>query len=160
MTTAVFYRRAAFVPVIVPVVTAISLGVLIATGAQPSPVMSAVVDVLGYSIFAGAWSALPYGVFVLIARRWFRPRTASQFRRLSWAAPVLIAVPFGLLHATVGAVERGWRTALPMLVFWGGQALVVGIAYSALINGSLVIAQRLNWVVRGDDPPSRVPPTN
>jgi hypothetical protein len=67
MTAETYYRRAAFLPVVVPLLAFIMLLVLTAIGGPVDDVLRATDDVAGFLVIAGLLSLVPYGLFVGIA---------------------------------------------------------------------------------------------
>jgi hypothetical protein len=146
MTAETYYRRAAFLPVAVPVLAFVLLLVLSAIGEPAKGLLLATDDVAGFLVIAGLLSLLPYGLFVGIALSWAEPSTEADYRRLSWLAPGFIALPFGLVMGLFALGSKSLVGAVGSFATWGLLALGVGYFYAVLINLGLFAAKRLRYV--------------
>jgi hypothetical protein len=140
-----FYRRAAALPLILPV---FAVGVLLTypSGRHPHPLTGLGLDIAGFVAFAGAWGVLPYVVYLAAVFGIRRPRSEGALRRAVWLAPFAIGIPFGLAFGVIGLVQRGAGSAASALAFWGTSAIVAGLFYAILIEGSFHLAKSRGWI--------------
>ena len=145
MTATSFYRRAAFLPVLCPVLAA---GIVALSGVStiPTSVKRGVDDVAGFVALAGVAGLIPYALWGVIVLAWTRPETEADNRRLSWLAPICIAVPFGLGVALATTGSRPARDAIGSFATWGMLALAVGYFYTVTANVALSVAKRVRCV--------------
>lgn len=107
VTTLSFYRRVALLPVVVPLVALVPASlIVIRPGSGPG--LRLALDILMFVVVAGLCSFVPYALFVALVVWWIRPTTPTQARRLSWLAPLYIALPFALLAASLPLTQSGW----------------------------------------------------
>lgn len=67
MTAESFYRRAAFLPVAVPIAALALLLLLVTIGEPAEQLASAIDDAAGFLVIAGIASLVPYALFVVVA---------------------------------------------------------------------------------------------
>jgi hypothetical protein len=146
MTPKGFYRRAAVVPVVLPLLAAAYLLLRAAAASPPSESGRKAEDVAGFLAIAGAFSLVPYGIFVALVITTFRPTTEREFRRLSWLAPSWIAGPFAIAVGVIVLPGAGPMTALRLGTLCGILALTTGYFYAGLINAAFVAAKRIGWI--------------
>lgn len=103
-------------------------------------------DVAGFVALAGLPGLIPYALWVVIVVAWTRPETEAGYRRLSWLAPICIAVPFGLAVALATTGSRPAGDAIGSFATWGMLALVVGHFYTVPVNVGLAVAKRVRCV--------------
>lgn len=140
-----FYRHAAALPLALPLYA----GVLVAVAHFSDADHLARSRFLNYAFtvaFIGAWSAVPYIVYLAFLFGVWRPRTEAQFRRSVWSAPFVIGIPFGLVHAGEAVLGGDINFAAPGFLFWGGMAIGVGLSYAVLIEVLFWIAKWLHWI--------------
>lgn len=137
MTAEHYYRRALWMPLIVPIISACSIAVMIYLGGRPTDSLSGFVDTAQFLVIAGLFSLVPYGVFVGVVMLRGGRHTESEWRRLSWLAPSYIAGPFALGVGLIALPMSGPRGALTTAWFLGLVALATGYGYAVLVNGGL-----------------------
>lgn len=149
MRHATFYRVAALLPLLVPVLLAIPR---LATGrgllSADSGLGMARVYLIG-SLLA----ALPYALFAAVALWVLRRHSERAYRTAAWIAPLLFA-PW-LMFCWLGfAIARSWgaQTAglLRVALTLGGLALLVGYGYVVVVEALRIFLMRLG-VVRSED---------
>ena len=141
MTVARFYERASTLPF---VVTGGALVVGLATGYYPhvhtSSVVQQVNGMAAFFVIFGWCAIIPYSIFIAIASKVFKPARESAYRRLAWATPPIIALPFGLV---IGVWTGQWQA----LAFFGIAALCFGYLYVIPIEVAFLIGRALGWIV-------------
>ncbi|HEX5437186.1 MAG TPA: hypothetical protein VFW98_08500, partial [Gemmatimonadaceae bacterium] len=102
MTTRQFYLRALAAPIAVPLLAAAGFALLWLAASHADPIAEFQWSGWLFGIaFIGAWSTIPYLLFVIGFVLWTRkPRSDRALRRVPWMAPVIIAVPFALWAAS------------------------------------------------------------
>ena len=86
-----------------------------------------------YLTFIGIFALLPYGIFMAIAWRFFRPEGTAAHRRLAVLAPPCIAVSVGLATALGTIVQYGW-VGVPLISgFFAVYALAVGYFHAGIV---------------------------
>lgn len=147
MTVGSFYRRAAWLPVVVPVIAAALAAALeMARPASVPPWTRVVVDTLLFVAFSGVFSLLPYGIFVAIVMLSLQPSEEKGYRRITWLGPSMIALPFAIVCTLFFRPQGGWIGMVRSFAMWGQLALAVGYAYALLIEGAFRATKRLGWV--------------
>lgn len=155
MTPEAYYRRALWIPVLLPLVGAGIVWLMIGASPRPPASIRAVADAAQFLVLAGIVSIVPYGIFVWLTVRRNPTMTEAELRRLSWLAPSYIAGPFAVVMGLVAVPSSGARSALTFGWYVGLVALGTGYFYAVLINATLG-ALRLAGRVDGSTDPSGV----
>lgn len=136
-----FYRFASFLPFALPVwalaFTAIS-GML--AGGKLPFAFSGLLFLFG---FYGICAAIPYGIFLPIVWRFFRPSGEWQHRRVALVAPIVTAIPLGLLVAFVSSDWAGFGSPG---FYVAAVGLGLGYSYVVLIEAALAVGKLSGWV--------------
>ncbi|MBY0491334.1 MAG: hypothetical protein K2R93_15935 [Gemmatimonadaceae bacterium] len=110
--------------------------------------------------FTGAFSTIPYLLYLGPAIWWARTRPSANLRRVAWWAPALIAVGVCTLNAG-DLLWRGQTTSVAIeSAIYGGAALVVGYAYVLLVFASLTLLRAAGLVHTTDHRTTPVPSTS
>jgi len=141
-----FYRRAAFLPLVLPVLAAGLVTLMNVSGIADRPGSIAVADLAGFIAIAGVVGIAPYGLWAVIAVAFTNPTTERDYRRMSWFAPGFIAFPFGLLLGLLELGRAPLGSAIKTFTTFGILALGVGYAYAVVVNLGLLIAKRMRCV--------------
>ena len=147
-----FYRRAAFLPVAIPIVAA--LVAMMSNGAHvpPDGPLYTFVDTLLFIAVAGVVGLIPYGLFIGVVLSSIRPTSGQEMRRLSRLAPSMIAFPFGLAVALLMPMAPGGlRGRVSSFYMFGLLALGVGYGYVLVVEIALLLGRRLGWINTADD---------
>jgi hypothetical protein len=155
MTVGSFYRKAAWLPVVVPVIAAALAAALEMSGLPRVPPWTRVVDTLLFVAFSGVFSLLPYGIFVAIVMLSLQPSEEKGYRRITWLGPSMIALPFAIVCTLFLRQQGGWIGMVRSFAMWGLLALAVGYAYALLIDGAFRATKRLGWVGPAAQPDAR-----
>lgn len=125
-----YYRYAAFMPVVLT--TAGFLVALAIPQQVANPFLRGIHD-LGMGLaFIGFYALVPYGLFMAIVWRFFRPEGLRAHRRIAILAPLYIAMACTVIVSLFALHEVSWRD-LPMAVaVIGAYPLGVGYFYAAL----------------------------
>ena len=139
MSPIAYYRRASLLPFLVPAVAAFVLEPLLPPGQTG---LTTWLNLFAKVSLAGV---LPYGLFLLVARIFFWPATAGEFRRLLLLAPPVVALYVASVAAILESISVGHVEAIGFLIA-GGYGLAVGYAYVALIETGLAAAKRFRLI--------------
>jgi hypothetical protein len=139
-----FYRRARFVPVVIPVSSFIVLAVArMITGDLPLGLLSVV---LLYPVWAGVLSILPYTVFLVLVPRYITPRTPKEWRRIEILTPLCITVVLAVA-VTLYVGTSDLSILRPALISFVSLSLGFGYLYVAIIEVGLFIGKSIGAVV-------------
>ena len=100
-------------------------------------------------VVCGVCAAVPYTVFLAIFWRTFNGRSESSYRRLVWSAPLLIAVPFGVIIGAFGGRVLFWDR----VYFAGWYVIGVGYFYVVLVEIAFAVSRMCGWI----DPAAKAP---
>ena len=115
-------------------------------GVRVTPLRLAADDVAGFLAIAGIVGVVPYALWAVIAVAATQPTSEADYRRLSWYAPVSIALPFGIVAGLLAMRGGSITSVIGSFSTWGSIALGVGYLYAILVNLALRVAKQLKWV--------------
>ena len=152
LTRIEFYVRAAFLPFIVP---AAGLCLLLLGRLLPRSIAStAIAGVGGILSLVGAFSVIPYCIFLFFFLHFRTKLSESAMNRVSWLLPLIFAVAVAVFLGISGAIREEPSLYRPgFLLVWSGLVLAVGYAYVFLIRLILVVALKTGLV---EQKPSRL----
>jgi hypothetical protein len=148
MRHATFYRVAALLPLLVPVLLAIpslvtGRGLLSASSGLG---MTRVV-LVGSLLVA----ALPYTIFAAVALGFLNRRSQRAYSAAAWTAPLLFALWLAicwLVFAIARSGEAQTSGLLRVALSLGGMALLVGYGYVVIVEALHMMLARLGLVQR------------
>ena len=144
MTTEQFYRRASALPFAVTLLAGSLVGVFWkASSSMKAPnAMVGVAKVTTLIVVCGICAAVPYLIFLGLIWRPYKGRSERAWHRLVWSAPLLIAVPFGVIVGAFGGLYHFWDR----FYFAGLWAIGVGYFYVVPIELAFVVSRAFGWV--------------
>jgi uncharacterized membrane protein len=102
----------------------------------------------------GFFALVPYGVFMAIVRRSFRPEGLTAHRRMAILTPLCIALGCCLIIGLFNFRAVGWAEMPTAIAMVGAYPLVVGYFYAVLAivvaELSAAIARRRRRRAHGD----------
>lgn len=130
MTEQRFFQIMTIVPVVVPIVAAV-IGFGLRSLGSPSGATEELSLTIG---MAGAYSAIPYLLFLVLLFGVVRPSTLRAWHRVLWWSPLIIALGFTGALFVFGMNRQQGSSSLGPAVFWGELALMTGYLYAVLIR--------------------------
>src|SRR5437868_5346929 len=106
MTPEEFYRRSTIVPLL-GMVPSFALGLFSIKGIH-NPVLRFLAGLPATLFFVGAFAAIPYGVYLLVVWRFFRPESEWEHRRIALIAPLAIAAVFVVLVSILESIGHSY----------------------------------------------------
>ena len=146
MRHATFYRVAAFLPLLVPVLLVIPR---LATGRGLLSAGSGLGMARVYLVGSLLVAAIPYTIFASAALWFLSRRPQRAYSAAAWIAPPLFAVWLVICWLAF-AVVRSWGAetiGLPRVALsLGGMAFLMGYAYVVVVEASRMLLVRLGLV--------------
>ncbi|MEP6781195.1 MAG: hypothetical protein ABJC26_14965 [Gemmatimonadaceae bacterium] len=139
-----FYRRASVLPFAASMLGggmawAIDRWKLMSPFAFPASLFAALYT-------SGIFVTIPYALFLLAIRCFAMPESEAAHRKVSLLAPIVIAVPFAVVMATMVFLNDHADAALIALSFYFTASFLVGYVYVATVELALAIAKRFGIV--------------
>ena len=147
-----YYRYAAFLPV--GLTTAGLLVALAIPEHSPSGFLRGIREFGVFSTFVGYFALVPYGLFMAIVWRFFRPEGLAAHRRMAILTPLGIAIACSLIIGLFSLPYVGWAELLMAFAIIGAYPLGVGYFYAVLViavaESNAAIARRRRRRAHGD----------
>ena len=145
-----YYRYAAFLPV---GLTTAGLLVALVIPEHPGAFLRGIRDFGMFFTFVGYFALLPYGLFMAIVWRFFRPEGLAAHRRMALLTPLYIAITCGLILGLASLPYAGWAELPKAFAIIGAYPLVVGYFYAVLVIAVAESAAAIaRWRRRGAPP--------
>ena len=146
-----FFRIASFLPLVVPAIAGTTSWLFPRfEGYQWEGVLANINNWLAFVALAGAYSALPYVVFLLLLHVIIRPKARRTWLRVLFvtpiALPIAVAVALGLYAGQGVGVLFNMDTA----GFWGLMGLYTSVSYGLCIGALYYVGRRAGFIRRGE----------
>lgn len=143
MTAETYFRRAAFLPIVVPIVVgATAIGLDLILGGSAPPWFSKMADVLLASLL---YFGPLYLALAVAALRLLRGKPAWAYCTTAVIAPVVMLVAIGLASETYGR-SFGTHPIGASMAFWSRFLLPIGYSYCAIAALGFLVCKRMRWI--------------
>lgn len=160
MTERQYFFRALLIPLVLPLAAWGLVLLMQRSGHAYRTPSDALYTSASLVALTGAYSTIPYLLYLGPAIWWVRTRPTADLRPIAWWAPALIALGVCVLN-TGDLLWHGRYTAIVFeFVIYGGAALVVGYAYVLMVFATLAVLRAAGLVHQADDLPTPVPSTS